>query len=262
MSEKIYAVTGAANGIGRALAVMLDAAGHTVICLDVLRPEDAVGRYINLDLDDPQSIKQAVLDVPEGIDGLCNCAGLPPRPGLEAKILSVNFVGTRAFTAMVQHKLNKGGSVVNMASRAGHKWRDNIEQIKRFGVVSKSELEKFINAEGINPVRAYDLSKEAVILWTMAMSEAYLKRGQRINSVSPGAVETAIMKDFETAFGDRMAKNVKRAGRAGTAQEIAHLAAFLLSPDSGWVKGTDISIDGGMSAFAGADAMDLRTLAS
>ena len=115
MSEKIYAVTGAANGIGRALAVMLDAAGHTVICLDVLRPEDAVGRYINLDLDDPQSIKQAVLDVPEGSDGLCNCAGLPPRPGLEAKILSVNFVGTRAFTAMVQHKLNKGGSVVNMA---------------------------------------------------------------------------------------------------------------------------------------------------
>ncbi|MEX0281832.1 MAG: SDR family oxidoreductase, partial [Arenibacterium sp.] len=111
-----------------------------------------------------------------------------------------------------------------------------------------------------DPVRAYDLSKEAVILWTMASSEAYLNRNQRINSISPGAVDTGILQDFETAFGQRMTQNVARAGRTGTPEEIAQLAAFLLSPQSSWIKGIDVSIDGGMSAFNLSDALALSDL--
>ena len=94
----------------------------------------------------------------------------------------------------------------------------------------------------------------------MASSEVYLGRGQRINSISPGAVSTGILEDFKSAFGDRMTRNVERAGRAGTAKEVAYLAAFLLSPESGWIKGADISIDGGMSAFNNADALGLSDI--
>ena len=94
----------------------------------------------------------------------------------------------------------------------------------------------------------------------MASSEAYLNRNQRVNSVSPGAVETGILQDFESAFGARMTQNVARAGRAGTPEEIAHLAAFLLSPQSSWIKGVDVSIDGGMSAFNTSDALELSDL--
>jgi len=262
MTSKTYVVTGAANGIGRSLVEILQIEGHQVIGLDLIRPDAPMGQHIDVDLNDPQSIHHAALEIPDAIDGLCNCAGLPPRSGLEAKILGVNYLGTKNFTNLIQPKLNKGGSVVNMASRAGHKWRDNLDQVKRFGQISWTDLHSFIEDESIDPVRAYDLSKEAVILWTMAASESYLNKDQRINSISPGAVQTAIMQDFSNAFGERMTKNVERAGRAGTAEEIAHLAAFLLSPKSGWIKGTDISIDGGMSAFGGSDALELDGLAS
>ena len=258
MSIKTYVVTGAASGIGAALAGVLKAADHRVIGLDIADDPGNLDQFIKVDLDDPASIRDALAAIDEPVAGLCNSAGLPPRSGLEAKILSVNFYGTRAFTDGVKNRMSQGGAVVNLASRAGHRWPDNVDQVKR--LAASTDPTAFVEQEKIDPVRAYDLSKEAVILWTMASSEAYSNQGLRINSISPGAVDTAIMADFETAFGARMSKNVARAGRAGTAREIAELAAFLLSPKSGWIKGTDISIDGGMSAFNGSDAMGLDAL--
>lgn len=261
MTMKTYAVTGVASGIGRALAGLLKEAGHSVIGLDIVKPGDAMDQFIELDLSDAASIQEAVNRVPEGIDGLCNSAGLPPREGLETKILTVNFLGTRSLTDQLQAKLKKGASVVNLASRAGHGWRDSIDQVKRLAALDLSAyIDGFVRAEKIDPVRAYDLSKEAMLLWTMASSEVYLNRQQRMNTISPGAVSTAIMQDFENAFGERMTRNVKRAGRAGSPSEIAHVAAFLLSPESEWIKGSDISIDGGMSAFNTSDQLDLSGL--
>lgn len=262
MAQSTYVVTGVSNGIGRALGGLLKAQGHRVIGLDIAAPEDPHDQFVPLDLSDPLSIQQAADALPDGIDGLCNSAGLPPRSGLEWMILSVNFFGSHAFTKALYPKLKDGGAVVNLASRAGHRWRDNLAEVKALGKLDWGELETFIATYEIDPVRAYDLSKEANILWTMAASETYLKDGKRINSISPGAVETGIMQDFAIAFGDRMARNVERAGRAGTAEEVAYLAAFLLSPQSSWIKGTDISIDGGMSAFSVSDALGLDDFVS
>ncbi|MEM9579286.1 MAG: SDR family oxidoreductase [Pseudomonadota bacterium] len=258
MTMKSYAVTGVSNGIGRDLARLLKQAGHVVIGLDIAAPVDPLDHFIELDLSDPGSIKDAVAKLPDGIDGLCNSAGLPPREGLEPQILSVNFLGTRSFTNLLQPKLNEGASVVSLASRAGHGWKDGIDQVKRLAQLDlQADIGQFARDEKLSPVRAYDLSKEAVILWTMACCEDVLNRGQRINSISPGAVNTGILQDFQTAFGDRMTRNVARAGRAGSPEEVAHLAKFLLSPASSWIKGTDISIDGGMSAFNTSDALGL-----
>ncbi|MDD9908601.1 MAG: SDR family oxidoreductase [Ahrensia sp.] len=261
MAQKTYAITGVSNGIGRELAGLLKEAGHRVVGLDIAEPAGPVDQFIALDLSDAGSVKRAAAEVPDGLDGLCNSAGLPPRPGLETKILAVNFLGTRSLTNLLLPKLGEGASVVNLASRAGHGWRDAIEQIRRLAALDLGgNIEGFVAQEKIAPVRAYDLSKEAVILWTMASSENYLNRRRRINSISPGAVETGILQDFETAFGERMTKNVERAGRAASPKEIAHLAAFLLSPESNWVKGTDITIDGGMSAFQASDVLSLSDI--
>ena len=261
MASKTYVLTGVSNGIGQALASLLKMAGHVVIGLDIARPKDTIDNFIELDLNDQSSIETAVNRVPDAFDGLCNCAGLPPRHGLSEKILSVNFLGTRTLTNFLQPKLNNGASVVNLASRAGHGWREGVDQVKRLAMLDlNADIAQFIENEEISPVRAYDLSKEAIILWTMACSEEYLYRGQRINSISPGAVSTGILEDFKSAFGDRMTRNVQRAGRAGTAKEVAHLAAFLLAPESGWIKGADISIDGGMSAFNTSDALGLSNV--
>ena len=99
-----------------------------------------------------------------------------------------------------------------------------------------------------------------MILWTVAETEAMVRCGVRINSLSPGGISTGILGDFQKAFGAQMAKNLVRAGRPGAPTEIAEIAAFLLSPASNWIKGADIAIDGGMSAFNQSDAMDLSCL--
>lgn len=256
-----YAVTGVASGIGAHLAHTLTSAGHRVVGFDLHETRDNVDVFIPLDLNDPVSIAAAAAAVPEPLDGLCNNAGLPPRDGWEVMLLQVNFLGQRQFcNAMLGH-LKAGASVVNMASRAGAAWRDNIEQNKRLAAVpERADLDAFVAAEGIDATRCYNLSKEAMILWTLAMTEEMIGRDMRMNTLSPGAVATGILDDFARAFGDKMARNVARAGRAGTPQEVADIAAFLLSPQSAWLKGIDIAIDGGMGAFNQTDAMGLEAM--
>ena len=259
--SRTYEVTGVASGIGAALAKTLKSTGHTVIGFDLHETHENVDVFIPLDLNDEHAIVAAARQVTTPLDGLCNNAGLPPREGLEVALLQVNFLGTRAFTnAMLLH-LKDGASIVNMASRAGHGWRDNIDQIKRLGMLTHPEqIEGFIASEGIDATRCYNLSKEAMILWTVAVTEEMVQAGLRINSLSPGGIATGILADFKRAFGSQMAKNVERAGRPGKPEEIAEIAAFVLSPVSNWLKGTDIAIDGGMGAFNMADTLALDAL--
>lgn len=256
-----YAVTGVASGIGAELARILKQAGHRVVGFDVNPVSTNVDKFIMLDLNSDSSITTAAAQVGETLDGLCNNAGLPPREGFEATVLQVNFLGTRAFThAMLPH-LKAGASIVNMASRAGHGWRDNLDQIKRLGALTQQpQIADFLARESIDPTRCYNLSKEAIILWTAALSEDLGQRDIRVNSLSPAAVSTGILDDFKAAFGDQVAKNVARAGRAGKPEEIASVAAFMLSPDSYWIKGTDIAIDGGMGAFTLSDMLGLEAM--
>ncbi|WP_299411880.1 coniferyl-alcohol dehydrogenase [uncultured Sulfitobacter sp.] len=261
MRLSTYAVTGVASGIGAQLARILKEQGHTVIGFDIHKTQTNIDRFIPLDLSDPSSIATAAAAIDTPLDGLCNNAGLPPRDGLEAAILQVNFLGTRAFTAAMVPHMRAGASIVNMASRAGHGWPTGVEQVKRLSALtSTSQLAAFIAAEGIDATRCYNLSKEAMILWTVAESEAMVNRGLRINSLSPGGIATGILADFQKAFGDKMARNVARAGRPGAPEEIAQIAAFVLSPAANWLKGADIAIDGGMGSFNQSDAMGLDVL--
>lgn len=258
MTSSTYAVTGVASGIGAELARILKAQNHRVIGFDIQETDENVDHFIKLDLNDPESITDAAASIGEPLDGLCNNAGLPPRAGLEEAILQVNFLGTRAFTHAMVPQMQSGASIVNMASRAGHGWRDGADQVKRLAALShKDQLAAFVASEGIDATRCYNLTKEAMILWTVAEAEAMVNRGLRINSLSPGGISTGILGDFQKAFGAQMAKNVARAGRPGDPHEIAEIAAFLLSPASNWIKGADIAIDGGMGAFNQSDAMNL-----
>lgn len=187
MEKLTYAVTGVASGIGAELAHILTARGHRVIGFDIRETAENIDRFIPLDLNDSESIHEAAQAIGEPLDGLCNNAGLPPRDGLEETILQVNFLGTRALTHAIVPLLRKNASIVNMASRAGHGWRDGVEQVKRLGRLQRrDQLAQFIADEKLDATRCYNLTKEAVILWTVAETEAMVQRGFRINSLSPG----------------------------------------------------------------------------
>lgn len=253
------ALTGGATGIGACVAAKLTARGAHVTAFDLNEPEDNVDRWIRTDLGDPASITAAAEAAEGPFDALINNAGLPPREGLEALILKVNYVGLRTFLDAMITRLSPNAAIVNTASRAGALWRDNIEQVKALmALASMDDVPAFVAAQEIDAVRAYNLSKEAVIALTIAGTEGMIARNLRMNSVSPAAVSTGILDDFLNAFGERAQKAISRAGRAGEPDEIADVIVFLVSPESRWIKGQDIVIDGGISAMAASDMLALR----
>ena len=255
------ALTGGATGIGAEVAARMTRDGCHITAFDITEPKANVDHWIETDLSNPASIAAATKAASGPFDALINNAGLPPREDQAALILNINFIGFRQFLSDMLPKLSPGASIVNVASRAGAMWRDNIDEVKALmAVQTPDDLPAFIDARKIDHVRAYNLSKEAVIALTMAETETLLARNLRINSVSPAAVSTGILEDFVSAFGDRVAKNIARAGRPGTADEIADVIAFLASPESRWLKGTDIVIDGGMGAMAQSDMFGLSSI--
>ncbi len=238
---------------------MLKARGHHVTVFDISRPHPDVDTWIQTDLGDPASIATAIDTAIGPFDALINNAGIPPRVQNAEAILRVNFFGLKRICEGLLPKLADGAAIVNTASLAGAKWRDHLADIKDLMALDPAEIGGFISDRNIDATRAYNLSKETVIAWSMAQTEILIARNMRCNSVSPAAVSTGILQDFAVAFGDRMAKNVARAGRPGLPEEIAQIILFLASPESSWIKGQDIIVDGGMSAMALTDALGIQS---
>lgn len=251
------AMTGGATGIGAAIAKKLCDEGHQLTVFDIAKPSVAVEKWVELDLSDPASIAAALDAVDAPFDVLINNAGLPPRDGLKELILKVNFYGFRQFSEGFEHKLAPGAAIVNTASRAGAMWQQNLDQVKALMASDFSGLEAFLAAHEIDDTRAYNLSKEAVIVYTMAQTERLIAQNLRMNCVSPAAVSTGILEDFTKAFGPKVVQNIQRAGRPGQPEEIADIILFLASEKSGWIKGQNITPDGGMSAMAMTDMFGL-----
>ncbi len=243
-------VTGIANGIGAEAARILRERGAEVVGVDV-----AEGDWHRLDLSD-----MAAIDAfqPEGrFDALVNAAGLPPRDGDQVRVLTVNYHGLARFTEQAIPALNPGGSIVSMASKAGSKWRENLDQVRRFMELAPEDVAEFVSRESIDPVRSYDLSKEALIVWTKINIARLMSLDLRANTVSPAAVETRILGDFVTAFGERASRGIALTGRPGRPDEVAQAIAFLASPESSWVRGTNMVVDGGLDARLDCANLDL-----
>lgn len=252
------ALTGGASGIGAAIAARLVRDGHEVTAFDIAKPQEEAAHWIETDLGDPESVAAAIASAQGPYDALINNAGLPPRDGQAELILRVNFFGFRQFLEGMLDSLAPEASIVNTASRAGAMWRDSIDEVKALMALrAHGDAAEFVAQRSIDHVRAYNLSKEAVIVLTIAEAERMIARGLRMNCVSPAAVSTGILDDFVAAFGERVARNIARAGRPGLAEEIADVVAFLAGPKSRWLKGVDIPVDGGMTAMAVCDAMEL-----
>lgn len=241
-------VTGVASGIGKAIAADLEGRGAEVIGVDIQRA-DISGKLYEADLSDPDQIDDLVALLEPGSNGLCNVAGVPPSAPPE-KVLALNAKGLERLTTGLAPKLAEGASIVNIASSAGNAWADRVQALLDFDDVPFEEaaLKQFaVDHELQEEGASYFFSKEFVVTWTMRNRWTWRDRGVRVNSISPGPVETPALQDFIDTLG-RARRMMELMDRPGKPEEIAPVAAFLLSDESGWIQGSNIAVDGGMTS--------------
>lgn len=246
LSGKKIIVTGAASGIGAESAAEIKLQGGTVIAVDLNEPKANADEFFKADLSIPEEIDAVAAKLPSGANGLCNIAGLPPSRAPEL-VVKVNLMGLKRLTYALVPKLADGAAIVNLASLAGVEWPDNTavalegNALEDFGAA-----EAFCKKHKIEGGRSYFFTKEALIIWTMQNRWTWRDRGIRMNSVSPGPVDTPIFPDFVKTLGDRVEEDMKIMDRVGLPTDVAPIVAFLLSDGSGWIRGTNIPTDGGM----------------
>ncbi len=258
LKGKTIVVTGCASGIGQEVARLAKQHGARVLGVDINMTHDHVDELYKADLSDPQAIAELVRVLPRGIDGLANIAGLPPTYPA-AKVLAVNLVGLKALTLGLIPKLEDGASIVNLASLAGMGWPDRVSSILESENLDFADIDDFVNTHDAGDAggRSYFFSKEALIAWTLKNRWTWRERGIRMNSVSPGPVDTPILNDFLQTLGERAAQDAKIMDRPGRPEDIAPTVVFLLSDGSGWIRGTNIAVDGGMASHLACESNGL-----
>ncbi len=257
IAGRTYVVTGAASGIGKESAAELRRRGARVVGVDKDETMD-VDEFFRADLADPNSIDELADRLPEGVEGLCNIAGVAPtRHG--AMVLRVNALALIRLTLALAPKLSDGASIVNLASMAGNGWRDHLDQVTELLQLDWEDVDGFVDRHGLaEGARSYFLSKEAVIVWTMQNRWTWRDRGIRMNCVSPGPIETPILDDFLETLGDRAQESVRNMERFGRPSDVAPVVAFLLSDEARWFRGANLTPDGGMGAHLALKRHDLH----
>lgn len=244
---KRFVVTGAASGIGHAVAEQLLAAGAQVYSLDRNAPKAAVTAHVEVDLANPQSIDAAIEQLEGEFDGLINVAGIPGTAPAEL-VFAVNSLAVRHLTENFLGKLNPGAAVTIVSSTAGFGWPLRLEAIR--DLLTTDTFEEGAAWLKANPQQgnAYNFSKEVTTVYTMMMGLALVEMGFRINAVLPGPVETPILVDFEETMGKDTLDGLKHLlGRHATPDDIASTILFLASDDARWVNGQALAVDGGIT---------------
>ena len=242
-SGRIVVVTGGSNGIGLAICQGFLASGASVVCLDIAPTSDSSvatkAEFYRADVSDEAQCKSAmdhVVGKYGGIDVLVNNAAIQPLQSytpvdeldsaLAQRIVNVNFMG---YTYMAKYalgfmKAQRSGVVINIASGQGHR---TARQVPIYG-----------------PMKA------AAILQTKQWGVEYARQGIRVVSVSPGAIDTPLVRaSLEAQGGAAALANRHPLGRIGQPGEIAQAVLWLASDDASFVTATDLSVDGGLAAF-------------
>lgn len=237
LSAKVALVSGAASGIGAAVAKRLADEGALVVGADLQPIETSeIVAGIECDVTDPDSCAAAVAQTVERykrLDILANVAGIgrsyriDEMPLAEWKrILDVNLTGTFLLSqSALPSLLASKGSIVNMASVAG------------------------LRATPYNA--AYCASKAGVILLTKSMAIELAAQGVRVNAVCPASVDTPFLRNFELPEGadlSLLTRSASPMGRTIDPAEVAAAVAYLVSDDAATVSGTTLVIDGAATA--------------
>lgn len=245
MSTRTAVVTGAARGIGRAIALRLADEGWSVVSFDVAAPDEPDRRVEDrvVDVRDHAAMRtemQAVAGERDGLSLAVNNAGITVRAPLERmsfeqwrSVVDVNLHGAfNGVQAAGLVMLERGGAIVNVAS---------------------------IAAERGQPGRAaYGATKAAIVALTKTAAVEWAARGVRVNAVGPGYVDTGVYRAAVAEGrldGDEVVGRIP-ARRLAAADEIAAVVSFLASPAASYITGHVLYADGGFLADFGVGLVE------
>lgn len=268
-TDSVVAITGVASGIGAEVARQLDRDGIPLIGIDRQLSDNFPGEFIQADLGTPEGVRRAAADIQAAsgtrpLVGLGNIAGVPGTAPWRT-VLNVNVFGLRELTRNIAPQFSRGASVVNLSSSVSSNWRDRQADCHRFALAHDREaaLDTIASRRDITE-ESYLFSKDCVRLLTETLAAELIPAGVRVNSVSPGPVETPILEDFRNDHGrEKVNRAAELLGRFATPNDIARVVGFLFSADSAWVNGSDIRVDGGLTAYrnSGARAEGVKSTA-
>lgn len=239
---RIALVSGGASGIGRAIVDAFVNSGARVVCMDISHPNHNWGDQVLFFQGDTSSESdcrmavQLAVDNFGGLDVLVNNAAIqPPKSYVPLhqvdsadwqRMVDINLSGYQylAKHALVPMLEQKSGVIVNMASGQAHR---TARQVPCYG-----------------PLKAANLMQ------TMQWGVEYARDGIRVVSVSPGAINTPLVRASLAAQGGAsQLANRHPLGRIGEPEEIAAAVLWLSSQDASFITGTDLQVDGGLGAL-------------
>ena len=233
---KVVLITGAASGQGAAEAAALAAEGATVIATDIQDPLEAPAPGVvfrRLDVTSPQDWTEtgAWLTGEYGtVHGLVNNAGITWRARLDEvrledwdRVLRTNLTSAMLAIQAVVPLMTDGGSIVNVSSRA---------------------------ALSGHFTSAYTAAKWGLRGLSRVASLEFGPRGIRSNCLFPGYIDTPLVRTAPPEFLEASLREIPL-GRGGTPADVAPLVVYLISDESSYVTGAEISIDGGEWAHGG-----------
>ena len=239
------AITGSAGGIGGAPRARLEAAGATVIGIDVRDAE------VIADLASPEGRAAMVTDVTAlcggALDGVVAAAGITHDDG--KLVVAVNYFGAVATLTGLRPLLagRPGASAVAVSSNSSTTQPGLPLGLVDACLAGDEQVAKNDSGHG---VAAYGATKLALARWVrrQAVTPDWIGAGIRLNAVAPGFIATPMTagtEDFIMGLGDIYPIP---AARAGTADEVAGLLTYLLGPDAGFFCGSVVCMDGGTDA--------------
>jgi NAD(P)-dependent dehydrogenase (short-subunit alcohol dehydrogenase family) len=249
VDEKVALVTGAANGIGRGIALRLAAEGARVGILDkdneaCRRVTEAVkkkgGRAVALTSD-----VSSASDVRTAVQELVRTLGLPS--------ILVHTAGVMP-TGTIEETSEEDWDHVYAVNVKGAflVCREIVPLMREAGSGSIILIASITGVTGLPGLAAYSGTKGALISLARAMAIDHAAANIRVNSVSPGTIDSPMLHDFVAQQRDplrtrRAFDSAQPRGRVGTIEEVANVVAFLASGQASLVSGANICVDGGMS---------------